>query len=307
MRSLHRSSKPKIASRKKQGKRVVRFNGKRSHFGVIMHYIFLILVLVPGVAVSEPYVFPEKVEYDGSCSPRQESLDVIREDYVAAPHCSTEKSDSIKVKEIDLNGDGECEFFVSRAWGRRCVGKTDIVDMNDGDPESLYSYMGGVSQAFASRRNGYIRLIHYTLGGHRVDPVYTAQVYYFNEGEYWCELCVDNSHGGYMDVAKEAYKNENYELAEIHYWNAYALNGESKLSDANNLALAYIKQEKYQKAIDLLQEHLAQDDETIAEQEAKNCYGGRCKPDNEELRELKEAARFNLRLAREGRAGKAGQ
>lgn len=204
---------------------------------------------------------------------------------------------SKKILPVDLNEDGQCEYFVTWNWGRRCTPVTTIVKSDGGTFREVGEHQGASVEAFAEKRNGYYRLVISTWGGPRANTIYTASVLYFDGKSYKCEFCKKNSHGGYMDLAKEAYDKGDFKLSEIYYWNAYSINGERKLSDANNLSLVYIRQRKHKEAISLLESHLSFSDEKIKEEEAYPCYLNHCMPSDERLVKLKSAALFNKRLA----------
>lgn len=67
--------------------------------------------------------------------------------------------------------------------------------------------------------------------------------------------------GQYRKEGLKYYRAKNYERTAKYFWNSLRLPHHSftdKLFDANDLAITWIKMEKYNKAIDLLQDHLQQ-------------------------------------------------
>ncbi|GAA5523648.1 hypothetical protein Maes01_00197 [Microbulbifer aestuariivivens] len=205
-----------------------------------MKLYYLAFLLFASAVVAAPYQYPKIVNVDTSCTASDEEIAKINEKYFGYPDCSPE----IEIKPVDLNGDMKCEFYVTADWGRRCTSVTTIVSSKENGFKNIGNLNGGAINTSAEKKNGYYRLINYTWGGHRTNIIYTANVLYFDGSSFECEFCKDNSSGGYMDLAKKAYDKKDYALAEIYYWNAFAMNGERKLSDANNLSLAYLKNGK---------------------------------------------------------------
>jgi tetratricopeptide (TPR) repeat protein len=70
---------------------------------------------------------------------------------------------------------------------------------------------------------------------------------------------VTATHGFYLDQGLEAYRAGHFELAEKYYQNAYRMRAEPGLSDANDLALVWLKLGKTAAAKALLGKHLGTD------------------------------------------------
>ncbi len=159
-------------------------------------------------------------------------------------------------KAIDLNNDGVCELFVSAT--RASAGNTggwDDLYMTDG---TEYKKIADYLPYFwlGSERNGYARLFVGENAGHKTNPIYVVNVLYFDGEKYVIEHGSNASYGYYTDNGLSAYKEKDYETAEKWYLNAYRMNREALLKDANNLALTLIKLGKCQEATDLLRKHL---------------------------------------------------
>lgn len=261
----------------------------------MIKYIIYFLLLSSSAVLAAPYQYPEIVNVDVSCPAKKVVLEKIYKMYSVNEECP--KSE-LKIKAVDLNSDGKCEFFLTTDWGRRCTPVTRLIfDVNDS--KAIGMFEGKAISTFASKRNGYYRLINYTWTGYRTSMISTTRVYYFNGKEYVCELCRAQSHGGYIDLAKKAYDKKKYDLAEIYYWNAYAMNGEKKLSDANNLSIAYIKNGNALKAIRLLNKFLSYSVKKLRTVENYPCNYGNCFQADNKVKRLRASAYFNKGLAYE--------
>ncbi len=259
----------------------------RLFFGVL-------LTLVQLTAYSEAYRYPETVNLNVKCKADIKTIEILEQEYSYNQDCPNSVA---KVSSLDLNQDGLCEYYVTSDWGRRCTPVTDLVKIDPNKITPILNFNGEPIDVYGPIKNGYPKLIHYTWGGHRTNIIFTANVYVFNGEKYVCEFCKDNSHGGYIDLAKKSYDEKDYFHAEIYYWNAYVINKKSRLSDANNLSLVYIKQKEYQKAINLLEKHLSLSDTKIKESESTPCYTGACTISDKKLNRLKSSAHHNKKLA----------
>ena len=257
-------------------------------------YIVCLFLVSPAV-FSSPYKYPEIIDVNLSCHIEKEKLRKIIEEESYNEECP---NSGIKVKSVDLNSDGKCELFATTDRGRRCTPTTRLI-YEDDRRNALLVLDGGAINTFASKRNGYYRLIHYTWGGYRTNMIRTTNIYYFDGKEYRCEFCKNSSHGGYLDLAKKAYDHKQYDLAETYYWNAYAMNGERKISDANNLAIAYIKNGNAKKAITLLEKHLSISDKEMQLSESSPCDYADCPSSEQKIKQLRASAYFNKGLAYE--------
>jgi len=256
----------------------------------------------PFEAIAAPYIYPKPVNIDMGCLPDTRVIKKIRQRF----KYSRDEYGQRKIEEIsqvDLNGDNKCEYY-TKGWGgrRRSSPSRVFYDSNGNEIADIEGYEGSFS--YGEAKNGYPRILVETWGGGHTNIIYTTNVYSFNGSEYVCEFCTDNSHGGYQDLAKKAYDKKDYELAGIFYWNAYRMFSSRRLSDASNLAVALIKQEKLSQAISLLEKHLAQSDEQITRGEGEPCYIDNCSPSPSRLAKMKSSAYFNLGLANE-KAGNA--
>ena len=109
---------------------------------------------------------------------------------------------------------------------------------------------------FGEMRNGWPRIIAPSYTGHRTNPIYVTNVFYHDGQKYALEFDSGYSHGRFTELAYEAYKAKDYDVAEKWYLNAYRMHGERQIDSANDLALVYIKQGRCPAAIALLNKHL---------------------------------------------------
>jgi len=248
------------------------------------------------IAIKNPYKYPQLIKYNASCDANLTIIEKVKNQFSSSPHCNNKNT---KVTPVDLNSDNVCEYFITYDWGRRCTPVTEIATYSKKTIKSIGEFKGGPIEAFGTKRNKYVRLINYTWGGHRTAMIFTTNVLYYNGENYICEFCKDNSHGGYIDLARKAYDQGNYDMAEVLYWNAYAMNGERKISDANNLALARIKNKKYKSAIKLLSKYLRYNNKKIIETERYPCYFKNCIPSKQKINKLQSSAYYNRGIAYE--------
>ncbi|WP_444926892.1 tetratricopeptide repeat protein [Microbulbifer sp. TRSA002] len=160
---------------------------------------------------------------------------------------------------VDLNRDGVCEILLSppSAYiGNGNAFTTILIVKNNSYQPSGDIQWGKRSWWYGEAKNGYPRIFVKTYIGHRTNPIYVTDVYSYNGSNYIKEFDSQYSHGQFMDLGLKAYKSKKYNAAEKWYLNAYRMNQESSLGDANNLALVYIRLNRCDEAVNLLERHL---------------------------------------------------
>ena len=255
--------------------------------------VLSILQLCILVVWSEPYLYPKLIDINTTCSPDNTLISNFKKEYQPYVDCPESKQE---ILAIDLNGDSRCEYLVTEDWGRRCEAVTKIFSHSG---KFIPGFSGHPSSIrYATKKNGFVRILHSTWGGHRTNMIIKTNVYAFDGEKYICEFCTNNSHGGYLDIAKTAYDNKNYRLAEIYFLNAYRMLFERRLSDANNVAMVFIKQGRFNDAIDLLSSHLLQTDNDISASESSR-YAYNYTISKAKLERIKSSAYYNRGLANE--------
>ena len=195
----------------------------------------------------EIFVYPEKYEHTGydTCKvPVQE----------ARSECDPTRS--IKAEFLyDLNNDGICELFVP---DEPCFG-------NGGPFYHLFEWrngklklIGAVNPAFwlAKKYNGYAQILYPSYFGHRTNPGNTVAVQRYDGKRYQFLPVPEISYCGYGDLGMKYYKNHDYLKAEIYYLNLYRMKREEDIHSANDLAVTWIKLQKYGQAEILLKKHI---------------------------------------------------
>ncbi len=239
--------------------------------------IFIIASSFP-VSANELYIFPELYEHSQTkeCVYNQQAAtDLIEKGIVE--YCS-EGKDKPKVEKIlDLNNDGKCEIFV---YPPRCFvgsggGWYDIFELKEGGYEKIGSMSSSDNFLLGKSRNGYARIIVPSYRGHKTNPILTTSVLFFDGKEYMCEHRGKYTRGYYMDKGKDAYKKGNYDEADIYYLNAYRMNlgnekpfytyagANSRLLDANNLAITWIKLNMLNEAEKIIKKHIRMDEKPV--------------------------------------------
>lgn len=214
----------------------------------------VILVLTPSIGWPEIYVYPKKVEHEIDCDLPPEIVLAIETSY-SDTEAIPAHTGVAKAKPVDLNADGTCEVFLDTPSIYEGNGNpnTSILTFKKGEYVHITT-LPGESPAwwYGTPRNGYLRIFVPANAGHRTNPVYVTDVYYFDGHRYITEFDSEFSHGRYMDLALDAYRDEKYGVAEKYYSNAFRMFGEKDLGDANNLAVTWIKQGRHEQILDLL-------------------------------------------------------
>ena len=216
----------------------------------------------------EIYVYPELLDEEPAvCDPDKGALDKLIE-------LNSQTSYGVRgipkhEKSLDINDDGTCEVFIypKQIDIGNAGGWHDIFTLRDGS----YVQIGSVPLSYSSpyrsgslasgywygeMENGYPRIFVRANGGHRTNPIFVTHVMAYNGNKYESEFKSEFSYGRYRELGLQNYKSGNYSKAEKWYLNAYRMEGEKNIDDANNLALVYIKQGMCSDAVYLLKKHL---------------------------------------------------
>jgi len=209
-------------------------------------------------AGTEVYVYPERVDLDTSCSLAPERIAAIESQWSHPEHGDNGVAHATAV---DLNRDGKCEIFLDQPSEEEGNGNpfwTLLIEREGAYVESGDLYSAPETCWYGEFRNGYARIFAPINAGLKVNPVYATAVYAFDGKKYASESGTTFSHGAYRDMGLKAYRSGNYALAEKYYLDAYRMHKNPELSDASNLALAWLKLNKSIEAKALLEKHLEQ-------------------------------------------------
>lgn len=220
-------------------------------------------VLLPGISVAQFYEYPDRIELDPKCEAAPNAVKAAEAEY-SIPDAG-ESGAAKGTLAPDLNGDGRCEILLQPPRSELGTGgyytmvftERDGARVHIGDLPTLPN-----SWWYGVRKNGYVRIFVLTNMGHRTNPEYTTSVYAFDGTKYVTENRPTATHGYYLDAGLKAYRSRDFALAEKHYKNAYRMNAVPTLADANNLALVWLRQEKFDDAKALLVRHLLDDAST---------------------------------------------
>ncbi|WP_444943016.1 tetratricopeptide repeat protein [Microbulbifer sp. ZKSA006] len=221
----------------------------------LLSYFFTVFSASTALGL-ETYIYPPTIDININCSIDSKIIDDIETYY---SDTDLRHSGSASAQAVDLNGDGACEILLTPPPAHVDRGHEFTIvlmaNKNSYQPAGEISW-GTNSWRYGKFKNGYPRILVATYTGHRTNPIYVTDVYSFDGKTYVKEFDSQYSHGQFMDLGLKAYQNKNYKLAERWYLNAYRMHREENLSDANNLALVYIRQNRCTEAVDLLTKHL---------------------------------------------------
>jgi len=226
--------------------------------------MLLLLLILPALGLAEDmYLYPGPYE---RATKRRSKCTVNASALHKTIEANRDRIQEADHVTIDLNDDGICEILFLPLPQLVGTGGLwyDIYELK----KDIYKDIGSISTQFTlgEARNGYARIIQYS--GYGANPVFSAQVLYYSGNGYELEYRGGHSRGYYMDGGLEAYNQGNYLKAERYYWNAYRLNdpeseenrggggADSRLLDANNLALPLIKLGKLDEAEQIIKRHL---------------------------------------------------
>jgi hypothetical protein len=216
-------------------------------------------MLLPAFAMADFYTYPSRIDFDPACTLPAEELEAVAVRYTDPEGGPTGVA---RASAVDLTQDGQCEIFLDMPAMYEGNGNshTTVLIKRNGE----FVEAGGISWTpeswwYGEVRNGYVRIFVPTYTGHRTNPEHVTAVYAFDGEKYVEESAVTATHGFYLDQGLKAYRAGNFELAERYYQNAYRMRAEPGLSDANNLALVWLKLGKTAAAKALLGMHLATD------------------------------------------------
>lgn len=154
-----------------------------------------------------------------------------------------------KVITIDLNDDGSCEYILNYYDGGANIVES-IYEIRDRELKLLGGFWEG-AYSWIEKYNGYPQILLRYYDGHKTNPIWKFGVLRFNGEKYERFYFPDQNYGLLRDIGLREYKKKNYELAEIHFRNLLRLYPDDP-TNANNLALTLIKQNKNVEAKDLL-------------------------------------------------------
>lgn len=215
-------------------------------------YITIYFLIIPLTAWSSTYVYPEKIEVDFDCDLPLKKIQEI-ESYYSDSEMGWQGV--AKAKAVDLNSDGICEVFLDTPAMYEGNGNasTSIIFLENEKFKQVGNMRGYPKLWWYGKPvNGYPRIFVPSNAGHRTNPILVTDVFYFNKKRFVLEFDSKFSHGRYMELALKAYKSKKYNIAENYYLNAFRMNGEKRLQDANNVSIVWIKQKKYNLAEKLL-------------------------------------------------------
>ena len=202
------------------------------------------------------YVYPERVYLDTSCSLAPERIAAIETQW---SHPQSGEAGVAHAIPADLNRDGKCEIFLDNPRDDEGNGYEFWTLLIERD--GAYVPSGDISCTpetcwYGEFRNGYARVFVPINAGPKANPEYVTTVFAFDGQKYAIDSGATLTHGAYLDLGLEAYRSGDYGLAEKYYLDAYRMHKNPELSDANNLALAWLKRGKTTQAKALLEKHL---------------------------------------------------
>ena len=234
-----------------------------------MKNIIIVLIWFIGIpyclSQNQPYLFPKPINIDNYKFVVQDSANLKRlkakvNSNLAGP--GEEKSPIMHVTSIetyDFNEDKTPEYFVYYDVG------------SDFNTFSIYREIGNKFQltgkfvdyftTFASIKNGMPQIIRTYYEGHKTNPIYYVKTLIYDKNNKKYRLLKDPhlKIGDYRDLGKDAYSQKNYKHALVYYKNVLRpiwITASKSSVDYNNLALVYIKLEKYNKARKILKNNL---------------------------------------------------
>ncbi len=241
--------------------------------------ILPILILLSSTCLAEDiYVYPPIIKIDMSCELSNEKLDEIGYNY-SDPEAGVDGM--AKAFPVNLNLKGGCEIFIDNPAIYEGNGNsfTTLLVLEGVEYRSVGDIQGEPSEWWYGKFiNGYPRIFVPTYSGHSTNPINVVDVYYFNGTTFTAEFDSEYSHGYFSDLGFKAYKAKNYNLAEKWYLNAYRMGKEESINDANNLAITFIKQNKCEQAVYLLEKHLKRDNVTEKQKKSAMFNMALCNP-----------------------------
>jgi hypothetical protein len=199
------------------------------------------------------YVYPDRVEVDVSCPLPAEQIRALDARYSRPEHGAAGVA---HVSPVDLNGDGECELFLDNPEvdEGNGYGFTTVLIRRDGDFVTAGDMPDGPDGWwFGERHAGFLRIFVPMNAGPKANPEFVTAVFAFDGTRYAQESGRTATHGYYMDQGRSALRAGDFAVAEASYLDALRMNKAPMLSDANNLALVWLKMGKAREAKALLE------------------------------------------------------
>jgi len=224
--------------------------------------LFILLILFSRVGLSQDnFIYPEIIDLkaDNKCSCSDFMIkhltDSIKKE-LDSPYKGI-----IEIRKVDLNFDSKCEIMLiyedREAYPNYTPFKLFKID-NNTITEIGFFFKEYVS--FANKSNDYLQILSRHYEGQKTNPIYYLQVYRFDGKSYKLLETPNLTRGQYMDLGSQSYNLKKYEDAERYYFNAYIMSKAFQINqiiDANNLALVWIKQKKYDKSKSILLETIS--------------------------------------------------
>ncbi len=209
----------------------------------------------------EIYVYPSLIDINSTnkCTCREQLInnftDSIKKE-LDSPYKGI-----IDILKVDLNFDSKCELILKyqdrEAYPNNTPCKIFKIDNNNISEIGFFFWENVV---FASKSNGYYQILSKYFEGHKTNPTYYLQVFHFDGKSYSLIKIPYFTIGQYQDLGKQSYDNKKYGDAEKYYHNAYTMSKvfkDNQILDANNLALVWIKQNKFDNAKSILLETIS--------------------------------------------------
>ena len=158
------------------------------------------------------------------------------------------------VQTVDLNGDGICEYLLKYYDGGANIQEEMYLVVNS-KLEKIAQFWEN-TYSWSEPYNGWPQILSTYYTGHKTNPIWQFALFRFDNGEYRKYYDPNLTYGKMSDLGLKAYKQKDYETAEIYFRNILTVYGHERPVDINNLALALIKQNKLTESKKLLLEEL---------------------------------------------------
>jgi hypothetical protein len=205
---------------------------------------------------SDVYVYPERIKLETTCALAPEKIAAVESQW---SHRESGAAGIARAIPADLNRDGKCEIFLDNPSDDEGNGNefwTLLIERDGAYVPSGDIFSPPESCWYGEFSNGYARIFVPTNVGLKVNPEYVTQVFAFDGEKYAIESGTTFTHGAYLDMGLKAYRGGNFGLAERYYLDAYRMHRLPEISDANNLALTWLKLGKIREAKGLLESTL---------------------------------------------------
>lgn len=210
-----------------------------------MKTVFLIFVLVvttTNLYAEEIFIYPAEYEYRDSINCEKSNIPENRYAMAASIYFGLHKA-------VDLNNDGLCEYFMNDSGRYGNTGLLVIYDDKERDIGTI-----GPDFWLGENYNGYAQLVYKWYEGHRTNPIYVVKVLRFTGSKY--KEVFSAKYADQKNLALKYYRKAQYQIAAKYFLNLYRMKKEEDLGSANDLALVWIKLEKFEQAKELLQKHI---------------------------------------------------